>query len=205
MAAHLHGKQGRLGMRLMTNGRMGVWDLRGNKVGRYRGVEIEGQQCRFCGLAKETELHIIIFCPHQNVSQLRDRMWKEIEEKCGEEKVARMKSASGIARMSELLGGNKVEQLKGKKQTEGKENSRAKQNREESRRQDEAIREAVQVFLISIEKGVKLRGDRSLLTDIFDVQEDEAEWEESAVEAWGRPEDIVDGMQHIQAEEKDNE
>ena len=96
----------------MTNARFGVWDMRGNKVGRYRGVEIGDQKCRFCGIARETELHMIVKCMYQAVAQHRERMWREISGRCGEEKVAGMKSMRETALMSDLLGGNEVERLK---------------------------------------------------------------------------------------------
>ena len=63
--------------------------------------------------------------------------------------------------------------------------------------------------MVFIEREVRHRGDRSLLTDIFELQGDEAEWEEdvreSREEAWGRPEDVADLMQRLQPGNGDEE
>ena len=187
----------------MTNVRLGVWDLRGNKVGRYRGVEIGDQKCRFCGIARETELHMIVKCGSQAMIQHRERMWDEIAGRCGEEKVDKMKSMRETGLMSELLGGNEIERLKESRQAGEGEGSRSSRERKQMDEHRRAIREAVQRFLVSIERDVRQRGDRSLLTDIFELQGDEAEWEdevrESREEAWGRPGDVADLMQRLQS------
>ena len=58
-----------------------------------------------------------------------------------------------------------------------------KVRREEEERSEEAIRKAAKRFLTCIEREVRARGDRSLLTDITDLQEeDEREWEEDVRE-----------------------